>query len=84
MARGLGALGGDALKSFIKPRLGIAPGMPWIPADQLDFVVVGIVAVSFFVRMTPPDIAWILAISLLGDIGVNHLSFRLGIRDKKW
>ena len=35
---GAGAMGGDAAKSFVKRRLGIAPGKSWIPWDQLDFV----------------------------------------------
>jgi CDP-2,3-bis-(O-geranylgeranyl)-sn-glycerol synthase len=84
LACGVGALGGDALKSLIKRRLGIAPGEPWIPADQLDFVIGGVVAVSFFVPLGVTDIVLILVVSLLGDIAVNHLSFHLGIRDTKW
>ena len=84
MACGFGALGGDALKSLIKRRCGIPPGKPWVPADQLDFVVGGLVALLPFVRLRPVDVALILVLSFLGDIGVNHLSFRLGIRSTKW
>jgi CDP-2,3-bis-(O-geranylgeranyl)-sn-glycerol synthase len=84
LACGFGALGGDALKSLIKRRCGIPPGQPWIPADQLDFVISGLVALSLFVTLRPLDVALILAVSFLGDIGVNHLSFRLGIRNTKW
>jgi hypothetical protein len=29
----------DSVKSFVKRRVGIAPGAPWIPFDQLDFVI---------------------------------------------
>jgi len=36
---GFGALLGDMTKSFFKRRLGYAPGKPFIPFDQLDFVV---------------------------------------------
>jgi CDP-2,3-bis-(O-geranylgeranyl)-sn-glycerol synthase len=81
---GCGALGGDALKSFIKRRLGIAPGQSWIPADQLDFVVGGLVGLSFFVALDLTDVIVILVASLVGDIVVNHMSFQLGIRDTKW
>jgi len=84
LACGFGALGGDALKSFIKRRLGIAPGRPWIPADQLDFVLGGLAGISFFVTLSLVDIVVILVASLVGDIAVNHASFRLGIRDTKW
>ncbi|HOZ36421.1 MAG TPA: CDP-archaeol synthase [bacterium] len=38
---GLGAILGDALKSFFKRQLNIEPGQPWFPFDQLDWVVGG-------------------------------------------
>jgi len=38
-AQGVGAMSGDVVKSFFKRRVGIAPGRPWLPADQLDFIV---------------------------------------------
>jgi CDP-2,3-bis-(O-geranylgeranyl)-sn-glycerol synthase len=84
LACGVGALGGDAFKSLIKRRFGIPPGKPWVPADQLDFVVGGLLALSLFVTLRPFDVVLILTASFLGDIGVNHLSFRLGIRNTKW
>jgi CDP-2,3-bis-(O-geranylgeranyl)-sn-glycerol synthase len=34
---GLGALVGDAVKSFFKRQVGIAPGASWLVFDQLDF-----------------------------------------------
>jgi CDP-2,3-bis-(O-geranylgeranyl)-sn-glycerol synthase len=84
LACGFGAMGGDAIKSLIKRRLGIAPGKPWIPADQLDFVLGGLVALSFFAPLRLVDVALILAVSFFGDVVVNHISFHLGIRDTKW
>lgn len=35
---GLGAGLGDAMKSFVKRRVGIEPGASWIVFDQLDFI----------------------------------------------
>jgi CDP-2,3-bis-(O-geranylgeranyl)-sn-glycerol synthase len=83
-ACGFGALGGDALKSFIKRRIGIAPGVSWIPADQLDFVVGGLVGLSVFVALDLTDVVVILVASFVGDMVVNHVSFQLGIRDTRW
>src|SRR3989344_6564590 len=34
---GLGAILGDHVKSFFKRRLGMAPGAPWWPFDQVDY-----------------------------------------------
>lgn len=39
---GLGSVLGDAIKSFFKRRLDIKPGGPWIPFDQIDYIVGGI------------------------------------------
>lgn len=36
---GVGAITGDLIKSFFKRRIKIAPGQPWFPFDQLDFVI---------------------------------------------
>lgn len=38
-AMGLGAIVGDALKSFFKRQIGVRPGSAWVPFDQMDFVV---------------------------------------------
>lgn len=84
MAFGCGAMGGDSLKSFLKRLKGIPPGRPWIPMDQLDFVVGSLLLILPFANVTWLDIAIILALSLLGDIAVNHLSYALGIRETRW
>ncbi|MBK4735125.1 CDP-archaeol synthase [Noviherbaspirillum pedocola] len=84
LAAGFGAMAGDSIKSLVKRRLRIAPGQRWIPADQLDFIVGGLLALLPWVRLGAWDIAGILAFSFIGDIAVNQLSYRLGIRDTKW
>ncbi len=81
---GIGALGGDSIKSLIKRRLGIAPGRSWVPADQLDFVVGGMIVLSFWANLNWLDLVIILVLSFVGDIMVNHVAFALGIRDTKW
>lgn len=48
----VGALAGDALKSFFKRQLGIAPGRSWFPFDQIDYVVGGIVFTAFYIRLS--------------------------------
>ena len=45
-ALGLGALVGDTAKSFFKRRRDRKPGAPWVPFDQLDFVVGGLLFVA--------------------------------------
>lgn len=81
---GFGALFGDMLKSFFKRRISIRPGASWFPFDQVDFTV-GAIAFGSFVFF--PGWLWslfIVAVSLLGHIAVNHAAFYLGIRKEKW
>lgn len=84
LAGGCGAMGGDSLKSFFKRRLQIVSGESWIPADQLDFVLGGLLVLSFWVRLGWLDVLAILILSFVGDIIVKFVSFQLGIRDTRW
>jgi CDP-2,3-bis-(O-geranylgeranyl)-sn-glycerol synthase len=84
LAFGAGAMGGDSLKSLLKRRAGIAPGRPWIPADQLDFVFGSLVLVAPLANLAWRDIATIVAVSFAGDVAVNHLAYALRVRDTKW
>lgn len=77
-------MSGDALKSFCKRRLKIAPGARWIPADQLDFVLGALALAWQWLALGWLDVVAILAITFVGDILVNQLSWRIGIRDTKW
>ncbi len=40
---GLGAIMGDSIKSFFKRQLNITPGNSWIPFDQVDYIVGGLI-----------------------------------------
>jgi CDP-2,3-bis-(O-geranylgeranyl)-sn-glycerol synthase len=82
-AQGFGAMGGDAAKSFVKRRIGIAPGHSWMPADQLDFTVGALLLVRPWLALRWVDVALILAFTFVAHIVVNQISFRLGIRDTK-
>lgn len=57
-----GALGGDAIKSFFKRQLGVKPGSSWFPFDQIDYIVGGIVASLFIVRI---DLAFYVLITIV-------------------
>jgi CDP-2,3-bis-(O-geranylgeranyl)-sn-glycerol synthase len=81
---GVGAMGGDIAKSYVKRRLGIAPGSRWIPADQLDFVIGALVLIAPMARIGWLDVSLVLLISFVGDLAVNQVAFRLGVRDTAW
>ncbi len=81
---GAGAILGDLVKSYYKRKEGLKPGERWIPWDQLDFVIGGMVF-SFFVYVPPVEVAFtLLIVSPFLHIAVNHLGYWLGVRESKW
>lgn len=81
---GVGATAGDVLKSLVKRRLRIAPGAPWIPFDQIDFALGALVLVGPAAGLSGIDVLLILIATFAGDLAVNRLAFRLGIKDTPW
>ena len=81
---GLGALLGDLVESFFKRRIGKKSGSPWIPFDQIDLVVGGLVLVSMY-HVVP----WQIWLSLLIVMPLIHFLFNLlgygmGLKDVWW
>lgn len=58
----IGALGGDAVKSFFKRQIGIKPGQSWMPFDQVDSVLGMTVVAALYIDL--PLITWILGIAV--------------------
>jgi CDP-2,3-bis-(O-geranylgeranyl)-sn-glycerol synthase len=81
---GIGAMAGDSVKSFAKRRLGIRPGESWMPFDQLDFVVGALILLGNQARLSVLDYGLILGLTAGGHIVVNHVAYRLGVRDTPW
>ena len=78
---GLGTGVGDAVKSFFKRRVDIAPGASWPVFDQLDFLAGAYLFVSL-VHVPPllPTLAC-LPIVLAGSIAVTAIGWALGLKE---
>jgi CDP-2,3-bis-(O-geranylgeranyl)-sn-glycerol synthase len=78
---GLAAGVGDAVKSFFKRRVGIAPGQPWLLFDQLDFLVAGYLFLMLV--WTPPLLATLLCVPVIlaGHVVVTTLGYWLGLKE---
>ncbi|MHB8632816.1 MAG: CDP-2,3-bis-(O-geranylgeranyl)-sn-glycerol synthase [Thermoplasmatota archaeon] len=90
------ALAGDAVKSYFKRRRGREGGAPWVPFDQLDFVVFGVVGMF----VASPLLAhgwvwhaftddWLVPVTLLVltpflHLAVNGLGFLLRLKKVPW
>lgn len=81
---GFGAIFGDLVKSFVKRRLGLKPGMPFVPFDQLDFVFGALIFVYPVARLSMEKMAIILFVSLFLHIAINHIAFYTGLRKEGW
>lgn len=80
---GFGAMTGDLIKSFFKRRLNIKAGAPWVPFDEIDFVIGALVFVSPVYFLGWANIFLSLIIGIFGHALVNWLGFLLRIRKKK-
>ena len=79
---GFGALFGDAVESFAKRQLGIAPGKSWFPFDQLDYIVGGL-AVSFpFVHVALTQYVWVFIVWFCMHLIASYIGYRLHLKDK--
>ncbi len=90
------ALLGDAVKSYFKRRRGVERGQPWVPFDQLDFVVFGL-AGTFLASPLLPE-GWVrhayldhwltLTTIIVLTPGlhylVNVIGYRLKLKDVPW
>jgi len=81
---GFGALFGDALKSFFKRRLNIAPGAIWIPFDQIDWIIGCNIFISFYIFL---DFKYVLTsiiiLSILHPV-INLIGFKLRLKGNKF
>ncbi|MBI5392708.1 CDP-archaeol synthase [Candidatus Woesearchaeota archaeon] len=80
---GLGVLTGDAVKSFFKRRADIAPGKSWIPFDQLDLIIGGLIFISSVYLPPLKVIIFAFIVGPLLHIGFNLLGYYLGIKKNK-
>ncbi len=81
---GFGALFGDLIKSFFKRRVNLKPGAPWVPFDQLDFVVGALVFVSFIFLLSWKAVLVILLVTPILHILTNRIGYYLKIKNTKW
>lgn len=76
---GIGALGGDMVKSFFKRQIGIPAGKTWFPFDQIDWLLGTIVILLLFVPIPAEIIIVGLLFGGVGHIVVKAIGFFLGI-----
>lgn len=80
---GFSALFGDLLKSFFKRRLNIRPGKPWVPFDQLDFIVTTIVLTVHWSGITIIDSVLTIVVVFFLTMAVQYAGYKLRLKSDK-
>lgn len=79
---GLGALGGDAIKSFFKRQRGTPPGESWYPFDQLDLPIGALIATWPFIHPNFYQAAFLILIGWASQLISSYIGFLLHLKDK--
>ena len=79
---GIGALGGDAVKSFFKRRRGVHAGGTWIPFDQLDYIIGGAIVSAPFVTLSLVQYIWLAVLWFAIHLASSYLGWLLGLKDQ--
>lgn len=78
----IGALGGDAIKSFFKRQRGIKSGDTWIPFDQIDYIIGAILVTLPFVALSLGQYLWILVIWFIMHLLFSYIGWVAGLKKK--
>lgn len=76
----LGALGGDAIESFVKRRRGIVSGRSWVPFDQLDYIIGAIIITLPIVTASPVQYLWMLIIWFIMHLAASYIGWLLHLK----
>lgn len=77
----IGALGGDAIESFIKRQFNIDPGKRWFPFDQIDYILGGIITSSFIITLSFTKYVWLLIIWLILHLIFSFFAYLFKLKD---
>jgi CDP-2,3-bis-(O-geranylgeranyl)-sn-glycerol synthase len=78
---GLGAILGDAVKSFFKRRAGIAPGKPWIGPDEIDFYLGAMTVAACLAPLPLVPLLVSIPVVIAGHLLSNVIAWGLGLKD---
>ena len=81
---GLGVIMGDAVKSFFKRRFHIPSGHSFIPWDQIDGALGGLVFGWFAWHYDLSYALVILFATFFLHISIRHFAFYIGVCDSRW
>ncbi len=78
------SMGGDLFSSFCKRRLGLAAGSRATGLDQIPEALFPVVAVHHALSLSALDVATIVVIFMIGEMGLSVLFFRWHLRERPY
>ena len=84
-----GAVFGDLLFAFLKRRKNIKPGEPWVPFDQINYVIGAFLFLTPFLYWFDVKVGlkvWltILILTFFLHILANHFGYWFGLQKNRW
>jgi len=81
---GFGALMGDAIESFFKRQIGIGSGRPFIPFDQIDYILGFLLCTELLISWKWQEVVFLLLCGAVLNPLINFLSYLTGIKKTYW
>jgi CDP-2,3-bis-(O-geranylgeranyl)-sn-glycerol synthase len=78
---GLGAILGDAVKSFFKRQWGVASGRSWFPFDQIDYIIGGLLLSSLVVRLSAVQYVVTFLVWFVAHLFGGWVGYKIGVKD---
>lgn len=75
---------GDLFFAFIKRRLNLKPGAPFLPFDQTNYVISNAIFVGYFFKIRVSVWFFLFVATFFLHIIVNRLGYHLKIHQAKW
>lgn len=77
------ALFGDSVKSFFKRRFNIRPGKPWVPFDQLDFMVFAVICTLPWSGLSLIEAFLVMLVIFFLTLIVQYIGYLLKLKDDR-
>jgi len=81
---GFGALAGDSIESFFKRQISIKEGRPFVPFDQIDYILGFLFFTSLIVNWEWKEIIFALLCGAFLNPIVNFLAYLMRIKKTYW
>jgi CDP-2,3-bis-(O-geranylgeranyl)-sn-glycerol synthase len=81
---GLLCMLGDITGSFIKRYIGVQSGHPFIPLDQIDYMIAYVLGTFFILSWDAGEVIFLLTFAFFINLVTNLVAYKLGIKSTYW